>query len=159
MNYFVLLLIIILIVIYTYGFISENFVSGYDANDLLNEPVNYDTRKQNCNELTYTPTECVVDTVIPSNKTVCTKSLRPITNNEIEISNANKNTVKTKNPTLSLKYDFDLLSSFNDAQIDNNNTNTTQQKMNDVNELDSLNELKSDVRSLNSLENDIMSNY
>ncbi len=160
MNYFIFLLIIVIVVIYIYGFISnkEKFVSGYDSSASTNEPVNYDTRKQNCNELTYSPKECVVDTVIPTNKIVCSKSLSPVTNNELATNNkidlAQKNKKKSKNPTLSLDYDFDLLSSFNNAQL-NNNLDTE----NYIDELKSLDDLKTDVHSLNSIENDLMSNY
>ena len=140
MNYFVILLIIILVVIYYTGFIKnvDNFVSGYDPREIRNEPVNYNTRKQNCDELTYSPQQCIVNTVIPSNKVVCTKSLSPITNNEINY--IEENYKKSTNPTLSLKYDFDLLSSFNNAQINND-------------ELERVNDLETEVRSLNSIEN------
>ena len=151
MYYFVILLIVILVVIYIYGFITKNekFVSGYDSSDMLNEPINYITRKQNCDELTYSPTECIVDTVVPSNKIVCTKSMSPISNNEIDSIEKEKKEKKSKNPTISLSYDFDLLSSFNNAQIENNTDD----------EIKSLDDLKTDVKSFNSLENDIMSNY
>jgi len=133
---------------------NENFVSGYDLSIPLNEPVNYDTKKQNCNELTYSPEECVVDTVVPSNKIVCSKTLSPITNNQIDYVNKNKNKKKSKNPTISLNYDFDLLSSFNNAQ-----QNDTYKQNDDMDELKTWDELKTDVHSLNSIENDIMSNY
>ena len=151
MYYFVILLIVILVVIYIYGFITKNekFVSGYDSSDMLNEPINYITRKQNCDELTYSPTECIVDTVVPSNKIVCTKSMSPISNNEIDSIEKENKEKKYKNPTISLSYDFDLLSSFNNAQIENNT----------YDEIKSLDDLKTDVKSFNSLENDIMSNY
>jgi hypothetical protein len=140
MNYFVILLIIILLVIYYTGFIKnvDKFVSGYDPREIRNEPVNYNTRKQNCDELTYSPQECIVNTVIPSNKVVCEKSFSPITNNEINY--IEEKYKKSKNPTLSLKYDFDLLSSFNNAQINND-------------ELSRVNDLETEVRSLNSIEN------
>ncbi len=156
MNYFVILLVIIIVVIYISGFISnkEKFVSGYDLSASTNEPVNYNTRKQNCDELTYSPEDCVVDTVIPTNRIVCNKSLSPITNNDIDCAQKNKNKKKSKNPTLSLQYDFDLLSSFNNAQLNNN----LEQK-NNIDELKTYDDLKTDVHSLNSLENDIMSNY
>ena len=51
--FFVILLIIILVVIYVYNFMqsNENFVSGYDANYLYDEKVNYNTRNQNCDEI------------------------------------------------------------------------------------------------------------
>ena len=154
MNYFILLLICLLIVIYMSGFFydKEKFVSGYDSSDLMNEPVNYSTRNQNCDELTYTPEKCVVNTVIPSNKSICTKSLNHIKNNEIDSAGKNQN--ESKNKTLDLTYDFDLLSSFNNSQIENN---LNHKNKND--ELESFDDLKTDVRSLNSIENDIMSNY
>jgi hypothetical protein len=150
MNYFIILLVIILVVIYLTNFMSkENFTVGYDPNAFDYEPVNYNTRKQNCGELTYTPEECVVDTVVPSNKVVCTESLRPITNNEKSCA-GNKN-IKEKNQTLSLKYDFNLLPSFNQAQIDGDKKN--------ISELETFDDLKTDIRSLASLENDLLSNY
>lgn len=157
MNYFVILLIVVIVVIYICGFMEkkEKFVSGYDSIYSTNEPVNYSTRRQNCDELTYSPKECSVDTVIPSNNTVCSKSLSPITNNQID--NAKKKNKKCKNPTVRLQYDFDLLSSFNNAQINNNLEE--KDELIEINELKSLDELKTDVRSLNSIENDIMSNY
>lgn len=163
MNYFVITLIVIVVFIYIYGesvgFVSwnnnEKFTSGYDPSFLDLEPVNYNTRKQNCDELTYTSTECVVDTVVPSNKIVCTDSLTPITNNQKFCDENKKN--KPQNPTLSLKYDFDLLSSFNNSQI-NDDSNINKKKIS-INELESFDDLKTDVKSFNSLENDLMSNY
>lgn len=166
MNYFVITLIVILVFIYIYGMGlgfgnwngSEKFTSGYDPNFLDLEPVNYNTRKQNCDELTFTPTECVVDTVVPSNKIVCTESLTPITNNQKDCDKNKQN--KPPNPTLSLMYDFDLLSSFNNAQI-NDDTNQKKLSINKLgaDELETFDDLKTDVKSFNSLENDLMSNY
>lgn len=154
--YFVILLIVILVVIHLYEFLNKNgkekFVSGYDPSFFDPEPVDYNTKKQDCDELTYTPSECVVDTVVPSNKVVCNKSLSPITSNDIENEKSHKNDNKPEQ-TLSLKYDFDLLSSFNSAQIDRNDDK------NNMKELETFDDLKTDVRSLNSLENDLVSNY
>ena len=154
MNYFIILLLIVLVAIFLTNFLGkENFTIGYDPNAFYYEPVNYSTREQNCDELTYTPEKCIVNTVIPSNKVVCTESLTPITNNEKSGTN-NKNS-KQKNPTLSLKYDFDLLPSFNRSQIDGDeNINK-----NNIDELETFADLQTDVRSLASLENDLMSNY
>lgn len=150
MNYFIILLIIVLVIIYLTNFIGkENFTVGYDPNAFDYSPVNYSTRDQDCGELTYTPEECIIDTVVPSNKVVCTETLTPITNNERSCAK-NKNS-KQKNPTLSLKYDFDLLPSFNRSQIDGNEKN--------IDELKTFDDLKTDVRSLASLENDLISNY
>lgn len=160
MNYFIILLVIILVVIYLTNFMSkENFTVGYDPNAFDYEPVNYKTREQDCGELTYTPDECVVNTVVPSNKVVCTESLTPITNNEKSCANNKKS--KQKNPTLSLKYDFDLLQSFNRSQIDGdgdekNNININK---NNIDELETFTDLKTDVRSIASLENDLLSEY
>lgn len=106
------------------------------------EPTNYNTRVQNCNELTFDPNNCSVETVIPTNTNVCDGGLTPIDNN-------NKGCGKKKNkktPSVSLKYDFDLLPSFNNAQI--NNLNQKNHHSDD---------LKTEIRSLNSLENDLMS--
>jgi len=150
MNYFIILLVITLVVIYLTNFMGkENFTVGYGYNAFYYNPVNYNTRDQDCGELTHTPEKCVVDTVVPSNKVVCTESLTPITNNEKSCIN-NKNT-KEKNPTLSLKYDFNLLPSFNQAQIDRNHKN--------ISELETFDDLKTDIVSLASLENDLLSNY
>lgn len=149
MNLFIILLIVVLVIIYLWTSSGENFTVGYDPSFLYQEPVNYNTREQDCNELTYSPTECVVDTVVPSNKIVCNESLTPITNNEKDCGVKDKK--DTNNPTLSLIYDFDLLSSFNNSQIANDNM---------VNrELESFDDLKTDVRSLASLENDNITNY
>jgi hypothetical protein len=161
MNYFIILLLIILVIIYLTNFINkEKFTIGYDPNYFDYEPVNYNERKQDCRELTNTPGECVVDTVVPSNKIVCTESLTPITNNEKYCKN-NKNNINTKNskeknPTLSLKYDYDLLPSFNQSQI-NGDKNIYPQ--NNLSELETFEDLKTDIRSFASLENDLMSNY
>lgn len=160
MNLFIILLIIILVVIYLCTCSKDYFTIGYDTSFLYQEPVNYNTREQNCNELTYSPTECVVDTVVPSNTIVCNESLTPITNNDKdcvikdkedkEDKKYKKDKEDKKNSTLSLIYDFDLLSSFNNSQIGNNNI---------VNgELESFEDLKTDVRSLASLENDNITN-
>ena len=149
MNSFIILLIVVLVIIYLWTSSKDNFTIGYDPSFLYQEPVNYNTREQNCNELTYNPTDCGVDTVVPSNKIVCNESLTPITNNEKDCGVKDKK--DTNNPTLSLIYDFDLLSSFNNSQIANDNM---------VNrELESFDDLKTDVRSLASLENDNITNY
>lgn len=156
MNYFIILLVIILVLIYLSNFITnENFTIGYDPNSFNYANVDYNTREQNCDELTYTPEECIVDTVIPTNEIVCNESLTPITNNEKNCNKNKKNTTKT-NPTLSLTYDFDLLPSFNESQIDKN---TNIKSNNDLDELETFGDLKTDVRSLASLENDLMTNY
>lgn len=151
MNLFIILLIVILVIIYVWicGKDKDNFTIGYDPSFLFQESVDYSTRKQNCDELTFSPTECVVDTVVPSNKIVCSKSLTPITNNEKDCKKDNKK--DKSNPTLSLIYDFDLLSSFNNAQINNDDIGNK--------ELESFDDLKTDVRSLASLENDNITNY
>jgi len=144
MNLFIILLIAVLVIIYVYTNSKDYFTIGYDPIFLYPELVNYNTREQDCNELTYTPTKCVVDTVVPSNQIVCTESLTPITNNEKDCGDKNKKDIK--NSTLSLIYDFDLLSSFNNSQIANS-------------ELESFDDLKTDVKSLASLENDNITNY
>lgn len=157
--YFFILLIIILIVIYICWGDCEKFTTGYEPDYFNYEQVNYNTKKQNCDELTYTPEECMVETVIPKNKIVCNESLTPITNNNL----INKIDKKKKNPTLSLKYDFDLLSSFNNSQIDGDENNNL--KINNLNELESFedlktsDDLKTDVKSFDSLENDLITNY
>ena len=171
MNLFILLLIVILVIIYVWTNSKDYFTTGYDPSFLYQEPVNYNTREQNCNELTYSPTKCLVDTVVPSNKIVCNESLTPVTNNEKEYGIKDKKGKNNKSPTLSLTYDFDLLSSFNNSQINNvNNVNNVndEKNVNNVNnennnifngELESLDELKTDVRSLASIENDNITNY
>ena len=111
------------------------------------QPVNYNTLEQDCNQLTWTPSECTTKTVIPKGKNVCNDDLTPITNNQKEYKKKKKDLKKS--PTLSLQYDFDLLSSFNNAQISNPN---------DINNNNNQ-ELITDIRSLNSLENDLISNY
>lgn len=146
MNLFIILLIVILVFIYAFGSEKDNFTVGYDPNYIFQEPVDYNTKKQNCNELTFNPTECVVDTVVPSNKIVCTESLRPINGNDKDSIYDKKD---IKNKTLSLIYDFDLLSSFNNSQINNNNITNK--------ELESFYDLRTDVKSLASLENDNIS--
>ncbi len=142
MYLFIIFMVVILVLFYMYDMNKEKFISGYDPNFLFQEPVDYEIKKQNCNELTFNPSECVVNTVVPFNKTVCNESLSPITNNDKY--NAKTFNNQKENPTLSLIYDFDLLHSFNEAQIG---------------ELESLSSSKSDVKSLNSIENDILTNY
>lgn len=144
MNYFIILLIVILVIIYI-GIRAEYFTSGYEPNTLSYGLVDYQTREQNCGELTYVPNKCSVNTVVPSNEVVCNESLTPITNNDLINE---KKQIKEKNPTLGLEYNFDLLSSFNNSQI----------KLNSG-ELETFEDLKTDVKSLGSLENDLLSNY
>lgn len=158
MNLFIILLFVVLVIIYVWSNSKDYFNVGYDPEFLYQEPVNYNTREQNCNQLTFSPTECVVDTVIPENKIVCTESLTPITNNDKDCGVKNRqdrqdkqDRKNTQNPTLSLINDFDLLSNFNNSQINNDNM------VND--ELESLYDLKTDVKSLASLENDNITNY
>lgn len=148
MYLFIILLIVVLVIIYVLGNRMDGFTVGFDSNFMSQEPVDYSTKKQNCNELTYNPTECITNTVVPSNKIVCTESLTPNDNNNKNRKLANSE--DTKNPTLSLIYDFDLLSSFNNAQINNDN-------MVDK-ELESFDDLKTDIKSLASLENDNITN-
>jgi hypothetical protein len=149
---FILVLIVILVII----FIGQGYWENFDP--ILSQSyqsVNYNTLKQDCNELTWSPSKCNVSTVIPKNINVCNDDFTPITNNQKEHKKKKKDL--KKNPTLSLQYDFDLLSSFNDAQI-------TNQQLGDPDKLNNLKninnyELITDIRSLNSLENDLISNY
>lgn len=129
--YFIVVLVIILVIFYLFKS-KEGF--NYDL-AYTYETVDYNTRKQKCNELTFNPNPCTVETVIPSDQYVCNESLTPIDNNNKECRRPNK---EKKNKNLSLEYNFDLLPSFNNAQQY---------------------DLKTDVRSLNSLENDLISNY
>jgi hypothetical protein len=148
---FIVILVVILVVIYFMDCKKEGFnPNSMYLNSYTPEPVDYSTRKQDCNELTWSPDKCVVDTVIPPNVNVCTSSLSPITNNQKECNGKNKKT--KKNPTVSLRYDFDLLPSFNNAQ---QNDIGEKQPNNMENSVD----LETDIRSLNSLENDLISNY
>ena len=150
MNYFIFSLVIILVIFYLTNFMSkESFNVGYDPNSFDYNNVNYITGEQNCNELTYTPEKCIINTVVPSNKVVCTESLTPITNNEKSCVN---NINAEKNPTLSLKYNFDLLPSFNKSQINSDDGNNSS-------ELETFDDLKTNIKSLASLENDLLSNY
>jgi hypothetical protein len=128
---------------------TENFDPNLSQSYL---PVNYNKLEQNCDQLTWSPSECNVKTVIPSNVNVCgNESLTPITNNQKDCRKKKKDF--KKRPSVSLKYDFDLLSSFNNSELNNN---LSSEKIN-INEYN--NDLITDVRSLNSLENDLLSNY
>ena len=159
---FILILIIILVVFFIWDTHYENFSNLAQ----LYQPVNYNKLEQDCNQLTWSPSKCSVSTVIPKNKNVCANDLTPITNNQIEHKKRKKDLKPV--PSVSLQYDFDLLSSFNNAQIDNidesnnKNINTTKSrtKSNTNPNANSNNyELITDIRSLNSLENDLISNY
>lgn len=138
---FILVLVIVLVVIYIHHIHCETFLN-LSTNQFESEPlpINYSTREQNCNQLAYDPVKCEVETVVPSNKIVCDKNLTPITNNEKECVKRpeRKNKKNSKNPEVRLQYNFDLEKSFNNAQI---------------------NDLETNTKSLNDLENDLMSNY
>ena len=169
---FIVLLIVILAIIY----IGQKHLDHFDLNFHQSyQPVNYNTLEQDCNQLTWSPSKCTVSTVIPKDKNVCNGDLTPITNNQKECKKRKKDITKTHQiptpihqiptpirPTASLQYDFDLLSSFNNAQISNhdglnndNNDNTYNNNYNNIYD----HELITDIRSLNSLENDLLSNY
>ena len=164
---FIVVLVVILLVIYFIDCRSskENFNPNLMfSNSYTPEPVDYTTRAQDCNELTWSPSKCVVNTVVPPNVNVCGKSLSPITNNQKECGKNKKTKSKSKpNPTVSLKYDFDLLPSFNNAQ--QNDILDGQETFKNINTSKSDNyvsnsfDLETDIRSLNSLENDLISNY
>lgn len=170
MKIFIVILLVILAVIYLMDLNcgKESFDSNSNSNlmyinSYTPEPIDYSTRKQDCNELTYNPEKCVVDTVIPSGSDVCDNSLTPITNNQKEYK---KNKKIKKTPNLSLRYDFDLLSSFNGAQL--NDIQTKQEPKNSTGKtnsregkyyVDNSFDLETEIRSLNSLENDLISNY
>jgi hypothetical protein len=131
---FIIGLIILLVLLYVWEMVKER--EKFDSNLFQQyEPVNYNTRTQDCNELTYDKKGCHVETVIPKNINVCGETLTPINNNQRSCEKRKKRENK-RNPTVSLKYDFDLLPSFNNSQINN--------------------ELKTDIISLNSLENDLL---
>jgi len=144
LTYFVILLVIIFIIIYIYNKNIENFNSNSNFNSILTqsyEKVNYNTKKQNCNELTFDPNNCYVETILPSNTNVCTdKSLlfTPIDNNNKKYEKNNKE-IKRKTKKLT-NIENDLLSNFNEHKNYDD-------------------DLFTEVKSLNSLENDIMSNY
>jgi hypothetical protein len=144
---FIVVLIVILVIIY----VGQGYFEKFDPNlSQSYQPVNYNTLTQDCNELTWSPSKCTVSTVIPKGKNVCNDDLSPITNNQKELKKKKKDLKKS--PTVSLQYDFDLLSSFNNAQISN------PDKLNDIKDKNNY-ELVTDIRSLNSLENDLISNY
>jgi hypothetical protein len=151
---FIVTLIVILVIIY----IGQNNLDNFDPNlSQSYQSVNYNTLEQDCNQLTWNPSKCKINTVIPSNVNVCNNELTPVTNNEKECKKKKK--YLKKRPTVSLQYDFDLLSSFNNAQINNSpNQNPNNQNVNNQN-INNDNELLTDIRSLNSLENDLISNY
>ena len=160
---FVFILVITLGIIYIYQMKSECF-TRQDQDMVIQsipQPVNYNTRAQNCDELTFSPVKCEVETAIPSNKVVCGENLTPQTNNLKECGLAYKKNKKTKsqtnvtdnssknplsNPLSNPQATFNLEASFNNAQINSPNNMVT-------------NDLMTDVRSLNSLENDLISNY
>lgn len=150
--------IVVLIVVLVIVFIRQNNVDNFDPNlSQSYQSVNYNTLEQDCNQLTWNPSKCTVNSVIPSNTNVCNNELTPITNNKKECTKRKKELKKS--PTMSLQYDFDLLSSFNDAQIDNlgnKNVNSYHAYNKNVNNVA---DLMTEVRSLNSLENDLISNY
>ena len=184
---FILLLLLLLIIIYVCNYTTttittttttntntiDNFKSNFESgsDQIQNyQHVDYNTKIQNCNELTYDPEKCIVKTVIPSNINVCGDTLTPISNNQLENENfktkkntKNKNTKNKNNkPPVSLLYDSDLLSSFNDSQIDNLSLNSNQNinlKPSPRDNFGNNSDLETEVRSLNSLENDLMSNY
>lgn len=131
--------IVILIVILVFFYIKQIHFENFD----YNQHVNYNTMEQDCNQLTHEQSKCSIKTTIPKNENICNDDFTPKTNNQIEYRN--KKNLKKK-PTVNLQYDFDLLSSFNNAQINNHD--------NDIDK-----ELTTDVKSLNSLENDLISNY
>jgi len=152
---FMIVLVVLLVIIYIYGMNIDNFdpnLSKSTQSAQSSQTVNYNTKKQNCDELTYNPNKCYIETVVPSNTNVCvTDTLVPITNNQKEYKKNKKETIKR--PSVKLQYDFDLLSSFNDSQIDN------LPSINNFADNKNTYELETDVKSLNSLENDLMSNY
>ena len=151
---FIVILIIILVIIY----IGQNNLDNFDQNLLQSyQPVNYNSLEQNCNQLTSSPSKCTVDSIIPSNANVCDDKLSPVTNNQKHCKKIKKDL--KKKPSLSLKYDFDLLSSLNNSQINNtSNKNINNQNINNQNTNNNI-DLMTDIRSLDSLENDLISNY
>lgn len=154
MNYFIFSLLIILVIIYLTNFINkENFIIGHDAKIYDYEQVNYHTKEQNCGELTFTSEKCKNDTVIPTNMNVCTESLIPITNNVKSYRNNKKNAKNKKNNTMLIND-----SKLNLEQLQINAEDDIYQS-NNIGELETFDDLKTDVRSFASLENDLMTNY
>lgn len=78
---FVIIIIIGLIAIYI--FYETNFCKNYKDTFQIFQPVDYSTRKQNCDELTFSPSKCSVDTVVPKRKLVCDSNLVPMRNIDI----------------------------------------------------------------------------
>ena len=147
---FIVVLVMILLIIS----VGQKYLENFDPNLSQSfQPVNYNTLEQDCNQLTWSPSKCTVETVVPKGENVCNDDLTPMTNNLKEYKKKKKDLKKS--PTLSLQYDFDLLSSFNNAQISNPDEENNQYKAKNLNNY----ELITDIRSLNSLENDLISNY
>lgn len=137
-------LIVILIIIYLMNF---NLMENFNQNPLYSnsyENVNYNFKNQDCNQLTKSPEKCIISSVIPSNINVCHETL---TNNYKEKRKKKNFDNKSLNE---LDSNFDLLSNFN-----NNNELTSHQ--NSI--MPTENDLMIDTKSLNSLENDLLSNY
>lgn len=152
---FIVLSIVILAIIYM-GQNNLGSLDNFDSNlSQSYQQVNYNTREQDCNQLTWSPSKCSIKTVIPSNKNVCDDELTPITNNQKEC----KKRKKEKNKNVKLQYDFDLLPSFNNSQINSGTQNNNGTQINNNNNDNNNKELETDIRSLNSLENDLISNY
>lgn len=157
---FMIVMILILVVIYIGQVNCEKFDPNLSQSYQL---VNYNSLNQDCNELTWTPTKCTIPTVVPTIKNVCNNELTPITNNQKEHKKSKK---EFKNPpNVNLQYNFDLLSSFNNSQINNSQINNL--KKNNITGDDILDnnndpdnkDLSTDIKSLNDLENDLISNY
>jgi len=130
-NLFIALLII-LIIIFIWNKSEENFDQNLSQQY---ENVDYNTRLQNCNQLTYSNNKCNIETVIPNNINVCNDNLIPTDNIPS----------KKKNKTFKNKINNDLLVNLNNSE--KNNFKYDEK------------DLITEIKSLNSLENDLISNY
>ena len=144
-NTIIILLLIILIILFIWDLSTrENFYINQNSSN-LNSPnlyypqyqgLNYNTRVNNCDELTFHKYPCKVETVIPKNKKVCNDQLIPIDNNNLKVYKKKlNNTINSKPKPIA---NIDLGSLMSDSI--NNRENET------------------DIKSLNSLDQDLISN-
>lgn len=158
-----LLVVLVLMIIFEYNTNNnENFLN-LNLNQQFQQ-VDWSKKEQDCNELTKS-SDCVVKTVVPTIKQVCSESnpfipeiSKQLDNNyefkpkhKIKIESESESEFKSKskpksNEKLSLDENYDLLSNFNNSQINN---------IGDLNILDE--NLSVEIKSLNSLENDLLS--
>jgi hypothetical protein len=157
MNYYNYILIgiifaVFIFLIYWYNNTQDNFNSNLSPNY---QTVDYNTQIQKCNELTFNPDKCINNIVMPKTINVCNTDYVPNINYNKEYNKEyNQEYNKEYKKKYKKKINLELLQNSNNKNTDLLNNDKYQ----DIPEKKINNKIITEIKSLNSIENDLFTN-